>query len=151
MIRKIFFWLHLSLGLMAGVFIFIMAVTSVLLSFERQTIEFVDRDIRFVSVPQDAQPRPINDLLRAVRGAGMGDPTAIVTRNQPQAATQFSIGRGKTVYVDPYTGAVQGVSSERAHEFCFAIERLHRALGAPLGSKSIGRWLAGVSNLLFGR
>ncbi|MBV9227147.1 MAG: PepSY domain-containing protein [Acidobacteriaceae bacterium] len=63
---------------------------------------------------------------------------------------QFAIGRGKTAYVDPYSGAVLGFSSARAHEFFFTIERWHRALGAPLGSKSIGHWLAAVSNLLFG-
>jgi uncharacterized iron-regulated membrane protein len=122
----------------------------VLLSFERQIIEFVDRDLRSVSVPQDAQPRPMNELLEAVRRAGMGEPTAMVLRHQPQAATQFSIGRGKTVYVDPYSSAVLGASSARAHEFFFEVERLHRALGAPLGSKSVGHWLAVISNLLFG-
>jgi uncharacterized iron-regulated membrane protein len=92
----------------------------------------------------------MNELLQAVRRAGIGDPTAIVLRNQTEAAIQFSIGRSKTVYVDPYTGAVLGVSSERAHEFFLAVERLHRALGAPLGSKTVGHWLAAISNLLFG-
>jgi uncharacterized iron-regulated membrane protein len=149
MLRKIFFWLHLPIGVAAGLFIFIMAATGVLLTFERQIIEFVDRDIRFVPIPQDAQPRPMNDLLDAVRRAGLGDPTAIVVRNQPQAATLFSVGRNKTVYVDPYSGAVLGVSSARAHDFFFAIERLHRALGAPLGAKNTGHWLTAVSNLLF--
>jgi len=149
-IRKILFWLHLAVGVTVGLFIFIMAVTGVGLSFERQIVEFVDRDVRTVSVPNDAQQRPMNDLIEVVRRAGLGEPTAIVVRNQPQAATQFTIGRNKTVYVDPYGGAVLGVSSARAHEFFFAIERLHRALGAPLGSKSAGQWLAGVSNLLFG-
>jgi uncharacterized iron-regulated membrane protein len=150
MIRKTLFWLHLSAGVTAGLFIFIMAATGVVLSFERQTIEFVDRDLRSVTLPNGAQPRPMNELLEAVRRAGMGDPTAIVLRHQPQAATQFSIGRGKTVYVDPYSGAVLGLSSPAAHNFFFGVERLHRALGAPLGSKSLGHWLAAISNVLFG-
>jgi uncharacterized iron-regulated membrane protein len=149
-VRFALFWLHLSVGVAAGIFIFIMAATGVLLSFESQTVEFVDRDIRFVPIPQDAQPRPMNDLLEAVRRAGLGDPTGIVVRNQPQAAMLFSIGRSKTAYVDPYSGAVLGVSSARVHEFFFAVERLHRALGAPLGSKNIGHGLTAVSNLLFG-
>lgn len=150
MIRKILFWLHLSIGVAAGVFIFITSATGVLLSFERQIVDFVDRDIRFVSIPQDAQPRPMNDLLLAVRRAGLGDPTGIVVRNQPQAAAQFTIGRNKTVYVDPYSGALLGLSSARAHDFFFTVERLHRALGAPLGSKNAARWVVGVANLLFG-
>ncbi len=149
MIRKMLFWLHLSIGVSAGLFIFIMAATGVVLSFERQIIDFVDRDVRSVAVPNDSQPRSIKDLLDTVRRAGMGEPTAIIVRNQPQTATQFSIGRGKTVYVDPYTGAVLGLSSIAAHNFFFTIERLHRALGTPLGSKTIGHRLMAVSNLLF--
>ena len=150
MIRKALFWLHLSTGVTAGVFIFIMAATGVVLSFERQIVDFVDHDIRSASAPNDVQPRPMNELLDVVRRSGLGAPTAIVIRNQPQSTTQFSIGRGKTVYLDPYCGAVLGVSSARAHEFFFATERLHRALGAPLGSKNLGHWLAAIANLLFG-
>ena len=90
MLRKIFFWLHLSLGVAASTFIFIMAGTGVLLSFERQIIDFVDRDLRTFSTPQDTQPRPVNDLLDAVRRDGLGDPTAIVIHKGPQAATLFT-------------------------------------------------------------
>src|SRR3954452_25085434 len=149
-IRKMLFWLHLSTGVATGLFIFVMAATGVVLSFERQIIDFVDRDIRSVPVPNDSKQRPLNDLLEAVRRAGIGNPSAINVPNEPQAATQFSIGRGKTLYVDPYSGAVLGVSSAAAHEFFFGVERLHRTIGAPLGSKNIGHWLAAISNLLFG-
>ena len=95
MIRKVVFWLHLSAGVVSGLFIFIMAATGVILSFERQIVDFADRDVRSVTVPSDARPRPLNDLLNTVRHAGIGEPSAIVVRNEPQAATQFSIGRGK--------------------------------------------------------
>src|SRR4051812_25068690 len=105
MIRKLLFWVHLSAGIATGLFIFIMAATGVVLSFERQLIEFADRDLRIVSVPSDGQPRTINDLLETARRAGVGEPTAVVVPNQPQSAMQFAIGRGKTVYVDPYSGA----------------------------------------------
>ena len=54
-----------------------------------------------MSVVNDARPQPLNDLLEAVRRADLGDPTAIVLSNQPQAATQFTIGRNKSLYVDP--------------------------------------------------
>jgi uncharacterized iron-regulated membrane protein len=89
MFRKTIFWLHLSTGVTAGVFILIMAATGVLLSFERQIVEFVDRDIEYVSVPQDPQSGALNDLLETVRRADLGAPTAIVVHNHPQAAIQF--------------------------------------------------------------
>jgi uncharacterized iron-regulated membrane protein len=150
MFRKTVFWLHLSAGISAGVFILIMAATGVLLSFERQIVEFVDRDIEYVSVPQDPQSGSLNDLLEAVRRADFGEPTAIVVRNHPQAAMEFTLGRSKSVYVDPYSSAVLGVSSSKIHDFFSAVERLHRSLGAPLGSRSVGHWLTAISNLLFG-
>lgn len=43
MIRKTLFWLHLPVGVAAGLFIFIMAATGVVLSFERQITEFIDK------------------------------------------------------------------------------------------------------------
>src|SRR5581483_3076159 len=89
MIRKVFFWLHLSVGVTAGLFIFVMAATGVLLTFERQIIELVDRDIRSVAAPSDGQERRLSDLLDAVRHSGMGEPTALAVRNQPQADTQL--------------------------------------------------------------
>lgn len=150
MIRKTLFWVHLAAGVAAGVCILIMAATGVVLSFERQWVEYADRDVGYVAIPNDAPARPVNDLLEAVRLAGMGDPTAIAVRNEPRAAMQVSIGRGKAVYVDPFSGAVLGASSARAHAFFFAVERLHRTLGAPMGSKSAGHWLMAVSNLMFG-
>ena len=149
MIRRILFWIHLVLGVSAGVFIFIMAATGVMLGFERQITDFIDRDIRSVSVPYAPEPPAVGDLLEAVRRSGAGEPSAIVVRNAPQAATQFSIGRGKIIYVDPYSGAILGSSSATARKFLFAVERLHRSLGAPLGSKGLGHWLAAISNLLF--
>lgn len=150
MVRKFLFWAHLALGVTAGVFIFVMSATGVVLAFEKQVTAFIDRDIRTISVPNSARPLPMNGLLEMVRRAGAGEPDAMVVRDSPQAAMQFSIGRGKTIYVDQYSGAVLGASSAAAHGFFFEVERFHRALGAPLGSKGAGHWLAGVSNLLFG-
>ncbi len=111
MIRKFLFWTHLTLGVSAGVFIFIMSATGVVLAFQRQITDFVDRDIRWVSVPNNPDPAPITDLLAAVRRAGAGEPTSITVRNAPEAATQISIGRGKAIYVDRYSGAILGTSS----------------------------------------
>lgn len=149
MLRKVIFWLHLALGVAAGLFIFVMAATGALLSFERQMIEMADRGVRTVTIPNDARLRSTSELLAAVRRAGAGDPTAIALSNHPQGSVQFSIGREKMVYVDPYSAAVLGVSSPSVHAFFFQVERWHRALGAPLGSKSLGHWLIAVSNLLF--
>ena len=45
MVRKIFFWLHLTAGSLAGIVILIMSVTGVLLAWQRQIIRFADRRV----------------------------------------------------------------------------------------------------------
>lgn len=150
MIRRFLFWLHLALGVTAGAFIFIMAATGVVLAFQRQITDFADRDVRWTSVLYAPQSPRISDLLQLVRRSGVGDPSAIVVRNAARAATEFSIGRGKMIYVDPYSGAILGAGSAATRSFFSEVERLHRSLGAPLGSKGLGHWLAAISNLLFG-
>src|SRR5579875_296306 len=117
MIRKIVFWMHLVLGVSAGAFILIMATTGVMLAFERQISDFIDRDIRWVSVPYAPEPPTIGDLIEAVRRSGAGEPSSITARNAPEATMQFSIGREKTIYVDQYSGAILGSSSAAARKF----------------------------------
>ena len=67
--RKIIFWMHLTAGATAGVVIFIMCVTGALLAFERQIIEFSEKDVRH-TVTQDGPkllPQQIIDKLRTTR------------------------------------------------------------------------------------
>jgi uncharacterized iron-regulated membrane protein len=52
-LRKFIFWCHLTVGSIAGVVIFAMCVTGVLLAFERQVISFAERSFR-VEAPADA-------------------------------------------------------------------------------------------------
>ena len=65
--RKIFFWLHLCLGVAAGAVILVMSVTGVLLTYEKQTVAWMDtRDL-----PPLAQGGrlPVESLLERGRGA----------------------------------------------------------------------------------
>ena len=63
--RQILFWLHLAAGLIAGVVIFIMCVTGALLAFERQTIEWAERDVRYVAVRSEPRLEPADVLDRS--------------------------------------------------------------------------------------
>jgi uncharacterized iron-regulated membrane protein len=113
--------------------------TGVLVAFERQIVELVERDIAYVSVPQDPKSGSLNDLL--VRHSSPGRPRRADCHPRTQSPsgghTVFTWPR-QTVYVDPYGSAVLGLSSPRIHEFFYAAEQLHRSFGAPLGYKSVG-------------
>ncbi len=52
--RSVIFWIHLAVGVTAGIVIFIMSVTGVALTYEKQMIEWADRN----AWTAPASPRP---------------------------------------------------------------------------------------------
>ena len=67
-IRDIIFWLHLSVGMTLGVFILLMSVTGVLLTYERQIIRMAQNSA--ISAPADAEPLSYQALADAAIEAG---------------------------------------------------------------------------------
>ncbi len=51
-LRTTFFWLHLTAGVVAGIIVFVMSVTGVALTYERQLIKWSDRE--FKSTPNSS-------------------------------------------------------------------------------------------------
>ena len=49
-LRRVLFWAHLAVGVCAGLMILTMSVTGVLLTYERQLIEWSDRAYRSASI-----------------------------------------------------------------------------------------------------
>ena len=124
--RKILFWMHLDSGLLAGVIIFIMCVTGALLAFERQIIEYSERDARFVTVSggDKLAPQLIVEKLREARPDSK--PTALSITNEPGAAWLFNLGREGQVYVDPYTGAINGEGNKSVRGAMTELRNWHR-------------------------
>jgi uncharacterized iron-regulated membrane protein len=149
MTRRILFWLHLALGAAAGIAILIMSVTGVLLAFERQAIQFADRDLRSVTVPAGSSALGLRAMLTTASASAGVLPTTLTIRPDPSAAAQFGFGRERTLYVDPYAGAVLGEGSRAAQQFFSTVERWHRTLGEPLSARGPLRALAAAANLVF--
>ena len=61
-VKRWVFWTHLILGLVAGIFIFLMSLTGFLLTYERQFIELDEMRYR-VDVPQNQQRLSTDDIL----------------------------------------------------------------------------------------
>lgn len=149
MTRRILFWTHLCIGVVAGATILIMSATGVLLAFERQLLQLVDRDLRTVNPPAETRPRPLGEMLATVSANAGSLPSGVIVRPGGSASVEFTFGRDRNVYVDPYTGAVLGEGSKRAREFFAAVERWHRTLGEPLRARGPLRAVAAAANLLF--
>jgi uncharacterized iron-regulated membrane protein len=148
-IRMIFFWLHLAAGLSAGAVVFIMSVTGVLLTYERQIVANADRGLWSLP-PEGASRLPVTALLSKACEAGQGElPTSITVRSDPAAPASINLGRETTLYVSPYTGEILGEGNQAVRRFFRVVTDWHRWLGASGESRATGRAITGASNLAF--
>ena len=148
-IRKIIFWLHLTAGCVAGAVILIMSVTGVLLAYERQIMNWMDREARSTPPAAGAARIPVDAMIApAVQQYGM-PPTAITLRVDPAAPAEVSFGRQHVALVDTYSGRVIGESSRAAREFFQRVEAWHRWLGVSDEHRATGRVFTGACNLAF--
>ena len=149
-IRKSIFWLHLGAGLTAGLIVVVMSATGIALAFEREILQWIDRDVRHVAVPADT-PRMTLDQLDSAVTAQYPDfeTTARTIPREPNAAYEFRAGRDGTLYVNPYTGAANEPKSQAAHDVIHVLESWHRRLGMEGENRALGRLLTGIANLAF--
>ena len=140
--RRILFWIHLSAGVVAGIVIFIMSVTGVILAYEKQIMRWGNREFRVANVAQ--QTLTVTDILANFKNT----PTAVTLRSDPAAAVEVSLGRDRIVFVNPYTGAFLGESSDLPRFFS-KVENIHRWLGVSDANRPSGRVVTGACNFAF--
>lgn len=119
-------------------------MTGVLLAFEPQITEWLERDRRIVVPPTGAARLPVETLLtRAGEARPALRPSIVTLRADPTAALVVSFGRdGGALFIDPYRGTVLG-SFSRLHDLLHEVVEWHRWLG----SREIGRPVTGAANL----
>ncbi len=149
--RKVLFWSHLVAGLVAGLAIGIMCFTGVVLAFEKQLVNWSERDARRVHAPATGQPRlSLDDLAGRVREAHPDARLAsIVVSADPRDAVAFSLGRDNTVFANPYTGEIRRPASTAVHDFMHVMEDWHRVLALSGDNRPIGKAINGACNLAF--
>ncbi|MBN1237401.1 MAG: PepSY domain-containing protein [Gammaproteobacteria bacterium] len=149
MLRKILFWTHLACGVAAGLVILMMSVTGVVLTYERQMLDWAERSMH-ATPPPDAEPRPLLALVAAVRQHDPGfAATSVTVENDPTAPATVGAGRAGSLYVDRYTGRVLGEGAEGVREFFGAMTGWHRWFNASGESRGVARAITGASNLAF--
>jgi uncharacterized iron-regulated membrane protein len=150
-IRTVFFWLHLTAGLLAGVVVLIMSATGVLLAFEKQVTYYADtRNVRVAPPSPSAAPLPIDTLLARVRATGLvAEPGALALRRDPAAPIALTVGPGAPAYADPYTGRLLGRGDPGVRAFFRTVTDWHRWLAASGENRATGRAVTGAANLAF--
>lgn len=148
-LRKLFFWLHLTAGVVAGIVIALMSVTGVLLAFERQAIAFAERDLRVTAAEAARAPLPLSRIVGAAAGAAGAAPSNVIVRADRLAPVTVAFGREKTLFVNPYTAAVLGEGASRVRGFFEANRSLHRWLLLKGEARDRGKAITGAANLAF--
>ena len=142
--RTFVFWTHLLVGVTAGLVICFMSVTGVLLAFEPQITEWLERDRRMITPPPGTPRLSVETLLARAREARPDQRPGIVTlRSDPAASAVVSFWRESgALFIDPYRGTVLGGPSP-VHDFLHEVVEWHRWLG----SRGMGRPITGAANL----
>lgn len=149
-IRRIFFWLHLSLGLTVGLVIAVLAITGTGLAFKDQALRWADRAQRQVLVPAEAVPQDLGALLDGLREQGSLPGLSAVTVGRASAdAIRADLGGGQALYIDPYRGVIVGPSSVWANAFFRQVEDLHRWFALQGQAKAVARQVKAAANAAF--
>src|SRR5918994_1705513 len=134
-LRKVVFWCHFIAGVTAGLVIFIMSFTGVILTYEPQIAEYAEWNARWVTPPSpDANPN--------------ARPASITVKSDRAASVIVNLGRENTVFVDPYSGSLLGGLSA-THNFMHDVVDWHRWLGTEGEGRATGRAITGACNLAF--
>jgi uncharacterized iron-regulated membrane protein len=150
-LRKIIFWCHLPIGVIAGVVILIMCVTGVLLTYEKQITSWADtRNYRVNAPSPHAQRLPLDTIIAKARESKKATPSAITIRASVEAPAEINFGRdGGTIFINPYSGDILGEGSRAVRSFFRFITDMHRWLGAQGENRNVARAITGACNLGF--
>jgi uncharacterized iron-regulated membrane protein len=145
--RKLIFWIHLVAGVAAGMVILLMAITGVLLSFERQLVARADGfDLER---PDGAQPLEIEELYRATQSAGLKGASGITLSADPSQPVMVQIGREKIVFLDPWRGTLLGEGGKKTRAFFHFVTGLHRWLAMQGEAQNAGKNITASAALVF--
>jgi len=149
MIRKFIFWCHLLCGVTAGVVILMMSVTGVLLTYERQMVAWADRSA-LPPVSVQAQRLPLDQIINSVREhEPEAWPFPVTVYADAEQPLSVALGRGRVLYLDPYTGAVLGEGAKGIRAFFSLVLQWHRWFNVTGDGRDTARAITGASNLMF--
>lgn len=148
-LRTLLFWMHLTVGVAAMAAIFIMSLTGVLLTYERQMVHWYDTRHYQAAPPSPDTPHlsPF-DLAAAVRAVEPDAVASSVTLHADPTLPAIVSLEGRRFFVNPYTGRVWGEAADGLRPFFRSVMDWHRSLGIGGERRSVGRAIASAGNLV---
>lgn len=151
MVRKIIFWTHLASGVAAGIVIFSMSLTGVLLTYEQQILHwFEQRD--YLASGETGQSRLPLEQLAGIAERENPDLTfrSATVLNHPGAPVELGAGRrAPSVQLNPFTGQTMETGAPVLESFFSATTGFHRWFNLSGDGRAAARAITGAANLLF--
>lgn len=149
-LRKFIFWLHLIAGVFAGIVIFVMSVTGVLLAYQKQMTEWADRDFWPAAATASGPQLPVSAVVaKAAEKQAGSAPTAVTFYSNPAAPAMVAAGQNQNVFVNLQSGEAIAGGSTRMRSFFRTVTEWHRYMGAGGESRPLGKAITGACNLAF--
>ena len=158
--KRISAWLHLWLGLISGIIVFIVSVTGCLFCFQEEISNITHKNTFFIQ-PQKTQVLPLSILNEKAQAAlGKDEPINFITaykdstmawefmayKTNDTALTYFgAVSYFRSAFINPYSGAVTGIFDYK-YNFFNVIKYLHWSL---LLNDKIGQPIVGYGTLIF--
>lgn len=139
--------LHLWLGLLSSLIIFVVCLTGCIYAFKNQIIDFYNRDKVYVKVGENRIP--LDTIQENFRDKGWVINEFILPENKKKSIiisyTDQNTKISKTQYFDPYTGTQLGGANNGLDRFFAVVLDIHKTL---LITKA-GKQIVGVATLVF--
>lgn len=147
--RKAIFWIHLLVGIVAGCVILSMAISGLLIAWQRQIVDLAERGFR---VP----PRSITEVLppeallaRAAAAKPEFPIVGLTLRSDLERPATVTYGRDGVMLLNPYTGEILGAGATQVRGFFRWVIAWHRWFALEGASKGAGKAVTGACSLGF--
>ena len=147
-LRTLLFWPHLIAGVVAGAVILVMSVTGVLLTYERQLVEWSNSDYQSRPPSPGASRMPVEAVLARFSEA-QGAPAAAVIVGADATDPVIVSAGPRTFYFDAYSGRLLGEDRQGTRQFMSDLRAWHRWLAYEGESRLTARAVTGWSNVAF--
>ncbi|PWS27624.1 PepSY domain-containing protein [Pedobacter yonginense] len=161
-LRRLSDWLHLWLGIISGLAVFMLGLTGCIFSFQKEITTFLHKDSIFIEAPSKLKTLPLSTLTaNAEKALGAEKKVSFITTYKvPNRAWEFgtykagdpkafwyfdSVDYYDLVLINPYTGKVTLVEDHK-YEFFTVVKMLHWSF---LINHPIGQQIVGWSTVIF--
>jgi len=137
-IKYVIHQLHLILGLVSGIVVFVVGITGALFVFEEEGRELFQHHYYHVADPGGAR-LPVTQLTDSFNVHNPGQKIASIRFKETRDAAFVFFTKDKLVSMNPYTGRITGVRNPNT-DFFMAVQKIHTELLMGKVGKQIVRW-----------